>query len=537
MAGNATLGDATPDGLRDGAQAVQVGALLAAFVCSLAGQVFVFRQTPTSEYARRAAASKPAGTVYREALGEAVVSPAEAASIAAARASGASRSVTWAEVKKHNSRGDAWLVVDGKAFDVTPFVERHPGGFRPIVAMAGRDSTEVMNEFHPAGVFDKLLPQYYVGDVTDYAVPELVRDYRAIRQDLLARGLFRTDMWFYWANYAWLASILAPTLYGVLACESLAAHLLSAAGMALFWQQLAFVGHDLGHSAVSHSRGTDFFWGGLIGNFLGGIGLSWWKHSHETHHVTCNSIEMDPDIQHLPFLAITDKIFQGRFWSTYHLRWFETDALARAMVSYQHWLFYPIMSLARFNLYAQSWILLLARAGEKVPNPKTEMASLLGFWLWYGLLLAQLPSWPQRLAYLYLSHALCGVLHVQITLSHFISDTFHGKSDETWIKHQMLTTTDITCPHYMDWFHGGLQFQLEHHLFPRLPRHHLRIARERVLELSLKHGLPYREVPFLDANRKLVAILRSTAMQARKLERGDAGFYTSPIVDAVNVRG
>ena len=130
--------------------------------------------------------------------------------------------------------------------------------------------------------------------------------------------------------------------------------------LALFWQQLAFIGHDIGHNAVSHVRATDTFWGCTLGTLFGGTSLEWWKHSHNTHHIVCNSIEHDPDIQHMPVFAVSDGIF-GRFWSTYHEKWVYTDGLARLLVSCQHVLFYPIMGVARFNLYAQSLIFAVSR--------------------------------------------------------------------------------------------------------------------------------------------------------------------------------
>ena len=61
----------------------------------------------------------------------------------------------------------------------------------------------------------------------------------------------------------------------------------------------------------------------------------------------------------MPIFAVSPEIF-GRFFSSYHQHWVETDAAARFLVSYQHWLFYPIMAFARFNLYAQAWLLLLS---------------------------------------------------------------------------------------------------------------------------------------------------------------------------------
>lgn len=55
--------------------------------------------------------------------------------------------------------------------------------------------------------------------------------------------------------------------------------------------------------------------------------------------------------------------------------------------------------------------------------------------------------------------------------------------DECWVRKQLATSMDVECPTWMDWFHGGLQFQIEHHLLPRLPRHNLRYAKGLVKEL------------------------------------------------------
>ncbi len=514
-------------------QTVVLSAMATLFIVSLCGQMFFFNQKSLSDWNTRGQVATNKSETLRELEGVTVKSPVEANSVEKIREEGKNKVFTWEEVSKHNKPDDLWLVVEGKAFDVTKFMARHPGGHRPLLAMAGRDSTEVMNEFHPAPVFDKMLPKFYVGDVADYKVPEIIKDYRAIRQGLLARGLFETDPAYYYAKYVWLASIFMPGVY-LVSFNSFAAHMLSAALMALFWQQLAFVGHDLGHNSVSHVRSKDYYWGGLIGNFLGGIGLTWWKSSHNTHHVTCNSVEHDPDIQHLPLFAVSNKLF-GRFFSTYHDKFFETDAVARFLVSYQHFLFLPVMGVARFNLYIQSWILLLFR-NEPAPYKMIECLSLAGFWLWFGTLISYLPS-DERVSYLLLSHALSGVLNLQITISHFSMDVFNGICQDDWILHQCKTSMDVTCAKYMDWFHGGLQFQIEHHLFPRLPRHNLRIARHQLLQLAAKHELPYVEMSFLEANIRTLKCMKEAALEARALKKGDAGFYESPLYEMLNAQG
>merc|ERR1719389_607213 len=82
-----------------------------------------------------------------------------------------------------------------------------------------------------------------------------------------------------------------------------------AAVLGIFWQQLAGIGHDLGHSGVTHDFYLDHIIGSVLSAFMG-LSVGWWKSDHNTHHVVCNAIEHDPNIQHMPMLAITQKIFR-----------------------------------------------------------------------------------------------------------------------------------------------------------------------------------------------------------------------------------
>jgi len=152
-----------------------------------------------------------------------------------------------------------------------------------------------------------------------------------------------------------------------------------------------------------------------------------------------------------------------------------------------------------------------------------------------------LGSWQEMVAYLLLSHGVAGLLHIQITLSHFAEDTYHGNAynDDTdeWFRMQCKTTLNVDCPEWMDWFHGGLQFQIEHHLYPRLPRHNLRECRKLVKELCQKYSVEYKELPFIEGNKKVYRCLKTSAMAARKLTQGDAGFWHGPIVDGLNAAG
>ena len=81
-----------------------------------------------------------------------------------------------------------------------------------------------------------------------------------------------------------------------------------------------------------------------------------------------------------------------------------------------------------------------------------------------------------------IAHALTSPLHVQITLSHFAMSTADLGIHESFAQKMLRTTMDVDCPQWLDFFHGGLQFQAIHHLYPRIPRHNLRQTQKLVQE-------------------------------------------------------
>ncbi|KAK5239968.1 hypothetical protein LTR16_011288, partial [Cryomyces antarcticus] len=119
--------------------------------------------------------------------------------------------------------------------------------------------------------------------------------------------------------------------------------------LGLFWHQLVFTAHDAGHMGITHDFTTDTIIGIIIADFLGGLSLGWWKRSHNVHHIVTNSAEHDPDIQHMPFFAISHRFFDS-LRSTYHDKIMTFDPFAKFMIRYQHYLYYPILTFGRFNL-------------------------------------------------------------------------------------------------------------------------------------------------------------------------------------------
>ena len=449
----------------------------------------------------------------------------------------------------------AIVINHNKVYDVTKFLPYHPGGKLALLAVNGKDATDVLDAFHPQAMLAKKLPAYYIGEfiAADSALLEdsalasgavamtpilmaeeeermracqdesrastskLAKAYLDLHQKLVRLGYYEPNYWFYarraigfllWFGAAIGLAVFNPT--------STAALFVSAVMLGAFWHGLAFTAHDLGHHSVTCNRRIDDLIGVFVATYFGGLSITWWQVNHNVHHIVTNEPEHDPDIQHLPLFAVSTRFFED-LYSTFHRRIMKFDAFARICVAIQHYLFIPVLTFGRFNLYAQSLNHLLNSHPDGKKYRGLELVGMLVFWTWfgYGMLFNVIDNWPQRLMYLYVSHACTVFLHIQITLSHFAMSTELDNENELFAEKALRTTMNVDCPEWFDWFHGGLQFQIEHHLFPRIPRVHFRKLRPIVKEFCKEHNLEYVEYTFLHGNGKVLGALAEVAHQVK----------------------
>ncbi|KAF2724051.1 fatty acid/sphingolipid desaturase [Polychaeton citri CBS 116435] len=347
---------------------------------------------------------------------------------------------------------------------------------------------------------------------------EIIRKYNVLNKRIRDNGLYDCNYWAYFVEATrYLA--LALTAFYLL---RIGWYKLSAVFLGMLWHQLVFTVHDAGHMGITHDFHVDSCIGIGIAGFLGGLSCCWWKRNHNVHHIVTNSAEHDPDIQHMPFFAISHRFFSS-LRSTYYDRVMTYDSVAKFTLRYQHWLYYPILTLGRFNLYVLSWqYIFLGQGPRKGPawwHRYLEVAGQFFFWYWFGYLTLykSVPSNSQRVLYLLISHAVTMPVHVQITLSHFAMSTTDLGVAESFPQRMLRTTMDVDCPAWFDFFHGGLQFQAVHHLFPRIPRHNLRKAQVYVREFCMDVGIPYTIHGFKEGNEQVIGQLGEIAKQARMM--------------------
>ena len=398
-----------------------------------------------------------------------------------------------------------WTIIDRKVYNLKCWIHIHPGGDLVLKHILYKDSTDEFHSFHPDYVESDILPKLCIGvlDENEKVISDsnLSKEFRKLVKKLKEKKMFETSIFFYFLELFKCLILFILSLYVILIYsqnnQSYFTYLLGAFLLGACWHQLAFVGHDLGHNSVSHELMKDHFTAIFLANFCGGISIGWWKDTHYVHHVVTNNPEHDPDIQHLPFLAVSTKFFKSIF-STYHKRMLCFNQFSKALVKIQNYMYYIIMMFGRFNLYVQSILFLLFN--KRARFVFFELSAFIGFFAWYSMLVSYIPGIGKKLFFIFFSNAITALLHVQITISHFAMSTDERNEDEEFVKHQLRTTMDVSCLSWLDWLHGGLQFQVIHHLFPRMSRHNLRAASLEVLKFCNKHNLEYKRYSFISGN-------------------------------------
>ncbi|ORX41222.1 fatty acid desaturase-domain-containing protein [Kockovaella imperatae] len=343
--------------------------------------------------------------------------------------------------------------------------------------------------------------------------------YRDLKSKLEAAGLFDKPgpLYGYGSDIIRYAALGALAIFFYLKTTGWSGQMASALFLGLMWHQLTFLAHDAGHTGITGNWTKDRAIGIAVANCIGGLSIGWWCDNHNIHHLVPNELEHDPDIQHIPFFAISKQFF-GDLWSSYYKRIMAFDAASKTLISIQHRLYYIVLSLARVNLYVLSYSYLLGPKPRRNLMWATEMMGVAMFWTYFGSMIRHLPSWQMRLAYILVSHVAASPVHVQIVLSHFACSTEALGPVESFPARQLRTTMDVVCSPNIEFIHGGLHLQVTHHLFPRMPRHNLRQASSMVKEYCKDQELVYQEHGWIDGNKKVLNVLEDVANQLQFLK-------------------
>jgi fatty acid desaturase len=280
--------------------------------------------------------------------------------------------------------------------------------------------------------------------------------------------------------------------------------LLLAVPMAVLGARTAFLGHDAGHQQIAAGRRVNRVLGLVHGNLLLGMGYGWWNDKHNRHHANPNHLGKDPDVE-----------VGALVWS--RAQAVERQGFARFLTKHQAWLFFPMLLLEGFALKVATVTDLARRSRrERLAEGVLLAAHLLGY---TTLLLWAMPL-GTAVVFALVHHALFG-LHLGCSFAPNHKGMHMPEEDgERWghLRRQVLTSRDVRGGRVTDWLFGGLNYQIEHHLFPSMPRPHLRLVQPLVRSHCLRSGVPYTEAGLVDSYAQ--ALRHMHAVGAPLRERG-----------------
>jgi fatty acid desaturase len=255
--------------------------------------------------------------------------------------------------------------------------------------------------------------------------------------------------------------------------------------LAIVFAQTGFLTHDAGHRQIFRTRRANHLVGLVAGNLAIGLVFGWWVDKHHRHHAHPNQEGLDPDIGGSN-LAYTDEQVATR------KTWF-----GRLIARHQGVLFFPMLLLLAIDLRVTG-VKALVRPGirDRVPE-----AVLFGLHIvaYLGALLLVLSPW-QALAFFVVHQGLLGLyLGSVFAPNHKGMPILARDDDSDFLRRQVLTSRNVRGGRLLDFLLGGLNYQIEHHLFPHMPRPALRHAQPMVRAHCQEHGLPYVETGLFDS--------------------------------------
>jgi fatty acid desaturase len=254
--------------------------------------------------------------------------------------------------------------------------------------------------------------------------------------------------------------------------------MVTAVVMAVLFAQIALVAHDIAHRQVFRLRRPSEIAGRIAGNLCVGMSYGWWQDKHTRHHANPNHEELDPDVN--PDILL---------WSTGQAR--AARGLPRFIGGSQAFLFFPLLTLEGMNLHVAG-VRALFRPTFK---QRTLEASLLAFHLAaYVTILFLVLSPLQALVFMAVHQGLFGVyLGCTFAPNHKGMLMMSGDERPDFLRRQVLTSRNVRGGRFIDIALGGLNYQIEHHLFPSMPTPHLRRARPIVQAYCAELGISYAE--------------------------------------------
>ena len=271
-----------------------------------------------------------------------------------------------------------------------------------------------------------------------------------------------------------------------------------AAFLGVMFTQLGFVGHDAGHQQVFRSRRANQLLGLTVGNALMGMSFGWWVPKHSAHHAHPNQVNRDPDLDEgLAVFTPANGLASGR------------GSLTRFLARWQAQLFFPLMLLRSPGLHVCGIARLLRQRDRAAVIEGMLITAHAALYLTAVLWVL---SPLKALAFIAVQQAIFSLyLGCSFAPNHKGMPIIEDDAEMSFARRQIITARNITGGRLTNLMLGGLNYQIEHHLFPTMPRPNLARAQGMIRAFCIESDLGYCEGSLFGSYRQTVRHLRAVA--------------------------
>jgi len=312
--------------------------------------------------------------------------------------------------------------------------------------------------------------------------------YKELTRLVRQQGLLDRQPAYYAGNVVVILGLLALSIAIIITVESFWLQLLNAILMAFVFGQIGFLGHDSGHREIfASARKNDIF--GLVVSFFLGIIRTWWVDKHNRHHSNPNQVGLDPDID-IPVISFTREDALGK------------RGFFKFLVKFQAIFIVPLVCLESVALRVVG---VQYMSSNRLKYSTSEpLLMLLHFAIYFSLLFWFLDVWQAALFVVVHQLAFGFYMGSVFATNHKGMPIIDSDSTMNFLMRQILTARNVRGNVVIDTLMGGLNYQIEHHLFPTMPRNQLRKAQKIVKAYCADHEIDYYETDFLRSYKEIL---------------------------------
>ena len=330
--------------------------------------------------------------------------------------------------------------------------------------------------------------------------PPITRAYSRVSEVVRETGLLQRTPWFYAMIGGVLALCFGGAITGFILLGDSWLQLLMAGAFGILFTQVAFLAHEAAHRQILASGPANDRLARILASVVG-LSYAWWDSKHSRHHANPNRVGKDPDIEIDTISFLDDDAASAR-------------GLRRMITRRQGWLFFPLLTLEGLNLHVISFKHLFGRAPVKGRWLEIAMITVRTV-IVFGAIFYVLPL-GMAFAFAGVMLAVFGVyMGASFAPNHKGMAIIAPDAKIDFFSKQVRTSRNIRGGWWATWLMGGLNYQIEHHLFPSMSRLHLSKAREIVRDFSLANDVPYTETSLLRSYAIVIDYLNRVGLAAR----------------------